>query len=33
MIRDALRHTDPEIASLLDLEDQRQRDKLRLIAS
>ena len=33
MLRDALRRVDPEIASLLDLEDQRQRDKVRLIAS
>jgi len=33
MIRDALRRTDPEIAALLDLEDQRQRDKIRLIPS
>jgi len=33
MIREALRRTDPEIAALLDLEDQRQRDKIRLIPS
>ena len=33
MIRDALRRTDPEVAALLDLEDQRQRDKIRLIPS
>jgi glycine hydroxymethyltransferase len=33
MIREALRRTDPEIAALLDLEDQRQREKIRLIPS
>ena len=33
MIREALRRTDPELAALLDLEDQRQRDTIRLIPS
>src|SRR5215203_3469823 len=33
MIREALSRIDPEIAALLDLEDQRQRDKIRLIPS
>ena len=33
MIRDALSRTDPEIAALIDAEDQRQRDKIRLIPS
>src|SRR4051812_38251828 len=33
MIRDALSRTDPEIAALVDAEDQRQRDKIRLIPS
>lgn len=33
MIREALRRTDPELAALLDLEDQRQRSKIRLIPS
>ncbi|MBL9004352.1 MAG: serine hydroxymethyltransferase [Myxococcales bacterium] len=33
MLRDVVHRTDPELAALLDLEDQRQRDKLRLIPS
>ncbi|HRI52119.1 MAG TPA: serine hydroxymethyltransferase [Pseudomonadota bacterium] len=33
MIRDALSRTDPEVSALIDAEDQRQRDKLRLIPS
>ena len=33
MLRDVVHRTDPEIAALLDLEDQRQRDKIRLIPS
>ncbi len=33
MLRDTLRRVDPEIFSLLEQEDQRQRDKIRLIPS
>ena len=33
MLRDIVHRTDPELASLLDLEDRRQREKLRLIPS
>ena len=33
MQRDILQRTDPEIAALLDQEDQRQREKIRLIPS
>ncbi len=33
MLREALRRTDAELATLLEQEDQRQRDKLRLIPS
>jgi glycine hydroxymethyltransferase len=33
MIRDALSRTDPELSALIDAEDQRQRDKIRLIPS
>ena len=33
MMRDALNRTDPELAALVDAEDQRQRDKIRLIPS
>jgi glycine hydroxymethyltransferase len=33
MLRPSLVRTDPEVAALLDLEDQRQRDKIRLIPS
>lgn len=33
MLRDVVHRSDPELAALLDLEDQRQRDKLRLIPS
>lgn len=33
MIRDALCRTDPEVSALIDAEDQRQRDKIRLIPS
>jgi glycine hydroxymethyltransferase len=33
MTRHNVRQTDPELAALLDLEDQRQRDKIRLIPS
>ena len=33
MMRDALSRTDPELSALIDAEDQRQRDKIRLIPS